>query len=96
MRIFWNEPALTDNLNVGYVVIDGANRNILENNNAARNGSYDMELTTDSYRFGFLTPMSYDNTVNAGSFQNIRIKDCGRNNKITGGIKVNTTTDPCN
>ena len=55
-----------------------------------------MELTTDSYRFGFLTPMSYDNTVNAGSFQNIRIKDCGRNNKITGGIKVNTTTDPCN
>ena len=92
----FNNNTSTDNLNVGYVVIDGANRNILENNNAARNGSYDMELTTDSYRFGFLTPMSYDNTVNAGSFQNISIKDCGRNNKITGGIKVNTTTDPCN
>ncbi len=80
----------------GYLVIDGANNNILENNNAARNAAYDVELTTDTYRFGFLTPLSYDNTVNAGSFQNIRIKDCGRNNKVTGGIKVNTTTDPCN
>ena len=80
----------------GYLVIDGANNNILENNNAARNAAYDMELTTDTYRFGFLTPMSYDNTVNSISFPNIRIKDCGRNNKITGGIRVNTATDPCN
>ena len=86
----------TDNLNMGYLVIDGANNNILENNNASRNAAYDMELTTDSYRFGFLTPMSYDNTVNVGSYPNIRIKDCGRNNKVTGGIKINTTTDPCN
>ncbi len=85
----------TDNLNVGYLIIDGANRNILENNNAARNGSYDMELTTDTPRFGFLAPSSFDNTVNAGAYPNIRIKDCGRNNKVTGGIKVNTTTDPC-
>ena len=80
----------------GYLIIDGANNNIIENNEAARNAAYDMELTTDSYRFGFLTPMSYDNTVNVGSYPNIRIKDCGRNNKVTGGIKVNTTTDPCN
>ncbi len=86
----------TDNLNVGYLIIDGANNNIIENNNATRNGSYDMELTTDTYRFGFLTPISYDNTVNSTSFPNVRIKDCGRNNKVTGGIKVNTTTDPCN
>jgi nitrous oxidase accessory protein NosD len=86
----------TDNLNVGILVIDGANGNIVENNNLARNGDYDIELTTDSYRFGFLTPMSYNNTVNAGSFTNIRIKDCGRNNQITGGIRINTTTNPCN
>ncbi len=86
----------TDNLTTGYLVIDGANNNIIENNNAARNGTYDMELTTDSYRFGFLTPKSYNNTVNAGAYQNIRIKDCGDNNTVVGGIKVNTATDPCN
>lgn len=76
----FNNNNSTDNLNVGYVVIDGASKNILENNNAARNGSYDMELTTDTYRFGFLTPKSYDNTVNSTSFPNVRIKDCGQNN----------------
>ena len=80
----------------GYLVIDGANNNIIENNNAARNAAYDIELTTDSYRFGFLTPKSFKNTVIAGSYPNIKIKDCGENNSITGGIKVNTTTDPCN
>jgi nitrous oxidase accessory protein NosD len=86
----------TDNLNVGILVIDGANGNIIENNNLSRNGDADIELTTDSYRFGFLTPMAYNNTVIAGSFTNIRIKDCGRNNQITGGIRINTTTNPCN
>jgi nitrous oxidase accessory protein NosD len=86
----------TDNLNVGILVIDGANGNIVENNNLSRNGDYDIELTTDTYRFGFLTPMAYNNTVIAGSFTNIRVKDCGRNNQITGGIRINTTTNPCN
>jgi hypothetical protein len=85
----------TDN-QFGYLVIDGANNNLLENNNAARNALYDMELTTDTYRFGFLTPKSYNNTVKVGSFKNIRIKDCGENNHINGGIKIDTATDPCN
>jgi hypothetical protein len=85
----------TDN-QFGYIVIDGANNNLIENNEAARNAAYDMELTTDTYRFGFLTPKSYNNTVNVGSFKNIRIKDCGENNHINGGIKINTATDPCN
>lgn len=80
----------------GILVIDGANNNLIVNNDLARNAAYDMELTTDSYRFGFLTPFVFNNTVNVGSFQNIRIKDCGRNNHITGGVRVNTTTDPCN
>jgi hypothetical protein len=86
----------TDNFGVGIIVIDGANENIVENNELARNGEYDIELTTDTYRFGFLTPLAYNNTVNAGNYPNIRIKDCGRNNRITGGIRINTTTDPCN
>ena len=85
----------TDN-QFGYLVIDGANNNLIVNNNAARNALYDMELTADTYRFGFLTPKSYNNTVIAGSYPNIRIKDCGENNHVTGGIKINTTTDPCN
>jgi Periplasmic copper-binding protein (NosD) len=85
----------TDN-QYGYLAIDGANNNLIENNDAARNAAYDMELTTDTYRFGFLTPKSYENTVNVGNYPNIRIKDCGLNNHINGGIKVNTATDPCN
>ncbi len=80
----------------GILVIDGANNSLLVNNELARNAAYDIELTTDTYRFGFLTPMSFNNVVNAGSFPNIRIKDCGRNNRITGGVRVNTATDPCN
>lgn len=86
----------TDNIEAGYLVIDGANHNFLENNDAARNGKYDMELTADTYRFGFLTPLSYNNYVNAGNYPNIRIKDCGRNNTVIGGVKINTATDPCN
>ena len=85
----------TDN-SWGILVIDGANNALIVNNELARNDSYDIELASESNRFGFITPTSFDNVVNAGSFQNIRIKDCRRNNKITGGIKVNTTTDPCN
>ena len=86
----------TDNFNIGYIVADGSNHNLLENNDAARNAVYDMELLTDSYRFGFLTPFVYNNVVNAGAYPYIRIKDCGRNSTIIGGIRVNTVTDPCN
>jgi hypothetical protein len=86
----------TDNFGIGILVIDGANNNLVENNDLARNTAYDIELTTDTYRFGFLTPLAYDNTVIAGSYPNIRIKDCGRNNRVTGGVRVNTGTDPCN
>jgi Periplasmic copper-binding protein (NosD) len=79
----------------GILVIDGANNNILENNDIAKNAAYDIELTTDSYRFGFLTPMAYDNTVDVGSFSTVRVKDCGRNNKVIGGIKIDNAVDPC-
>jgi hypothetical protein len=85
----------TDN-QYGYVIIDGANNNLIENNNAARNAAYDMELTTDTYRFGFLTPKSFKNKVIAGRYQHIRIKDCGENNTVIGGVKVDTGSDPCN
>jgi len=83
----------SDNL-WGYLVIDGANHNTLTNNAASGSGVYDMELTGDTERFGFFTPGSYDNTVNAGNNQ-ITIKDCGVNNTINGGIPIDTTADPC-
>lgn len=86
----------TDNFDIGYIVIDGANNNLLENNNASNNGSYDMELTTDTYRFGFLTPAAYKNTVIAGAYPNITIKDCGNGNTVVGGVQVDTGSDPCN
>lgn len=84
-----------NNFNVGYLVIDNANNNTLNNNKASGNGDYDIELTADTYRFGFLTPASYDNTVNdAGN--GLTIKDCGNNNVVNGGNQINTTSDPCN
>jgi hypothetical protein len=86
----------SDNNAYGYLVIDGARDNLLENNAAGNNAAYDMELTGDTYRFGFLTPASVNNTVKAGAYQNITIKDCGINNKVTGGIQVDTNLDPCN
>jgi len=79
----------------GYLVIDGANNNTLTNNAASGSGTYDMELTSDTFRFGFLTPGSFDNTVNAGAHKNLVIKDCGNNNTVTGGVQVDTTVDPC-
>lgn len=86
----------TGNFNAGYLVIDGANNNRLKDNNASNNGTYDFDLTGDTYRFGFLTPKSFDNKVVAGAFQNVRIKNCGENNTVLGGQLVDNTQDPCN
>ena len=84
----------TDNFTTGYLIIDGANNNVLENNKAARNGTYDVELTGDSYRYGFLTPKCFNNTVNVMAGQTV--KNCGVNNSVNGGNLVNNATDPCN
>ncbi len=84
------------NFDAGYLVIDGANSNHLSNNAAADNGTYDIELTGDSYRFGFLTPKSYDNQVTAGSHPGLVVKDCGMDNHLTGFDQlVDNTIDPC-
>jgi len=87
----------TGNLDAGYLVIDGANNNLLVANNASNNGTYDIDLTADTYRFGFLTPASFENRVIAAPFANIRIKDCGNDNIISGGIvEPNDAAHPCN
>jgi nitrous oxidase accessory protein NosD len=85
-----------NNIAIGYLVIDSANNNTLVDNAASNNGRYDMELTADTFRFGFLTPASFDNTVRAGKYGKIRIKDCGNNNTVIGGVLVDNGMDPCN
>ena len=83
-----------NNLNVGYLVIDGANNSVLEGNRSSGNGTYDIELVGDSYRFGFFTPKSFSNRVVASPTQ--KVKNCGVNNTVVGGQLVNNATDPCN
>ena len=80
----------------GYLVIDGSNNNRISSNEASNNDAYDMELTGDTYRFGYLSPSSYENTVNVGGYHNLVIKDCGQKNKIIGSAQiVDTSADPC-
>lgn len=82
------------NFFAGYLVIDGANNNLLRHNAASNNGQYDIELAGDSNRFGFFTPLSFENTVIAGNKHQI-IKDCGVDNKVVGGQLVDNSQDPC-
>lgn len=84
-----------DNFDVGYLVIDGANNNTLLNNRGGNNARVDMELTQDTYRFGFLTPKSYDNLVDVRSYTDLTIKDCGDNNRIRGGVLIDNSERPC-
>lgn len=82
-----------DNLDAGYIAIDGAFDNYIFNNKAANNGSYDLELAGDSERFGFFTPTSSGNKVIARP--GMSIKDCGIDNQVSGGEMVNTEADAC-
>ena len=76
----------TNNGSVGYLVIDGANHNVLTNNRAGDNRTYDIELTALTNRFGLTElPASYDNIVNMGSYKDITIEDNGNDNKVHGG-----------
>ncbi len=85
------------NFETGYVVIDGANNCTLSNNSASNNAAYDIELTGDTWRFGFLAPASYNNQVNVGGANSaMTVKDCGNNNSVNGGTQVDTNADPCN
>lgn len=84
------------NFETGYVVIDGANNCMLSNNSASNNAAYDIELTGDTWRFGFLAPASYNNQVNVGGANSaMSVKDCGNNNTVNGGTQIDTNADPC-
>lgn len=81
----------------GYLVFDGANNNLLMNNSAAFNTSYDIELGGESERFGFVTPTTFDNTVIQGlKYTGLKVKVCGINNQALGHVNlVDTEADPC-
>ncbi len=89
-----NYNTSNNNFAAGYLVIDGAHHNLLEHNIASGNAAYDIELTGDTHRFGFLTPKSAHNKVYA--YSTLKVKDCGDQNKVYGGIRVDTALDPCN
>jgi nitrous oxidase accessory protein NosD len=75
----------------GYLIIDGSFENTLTNNSASNN-LIDMELAGDTNNlFGFFTPTSANNTVNAGS-SNMTIIDCGLNNVVHGAT---AQSGPC-
>lgn len=82
-----------NNLFAGYLVIDGSHNNFLIYNNGSGNGAYDIELTSETGRFGFVAPASHDNRVIA--YRWLTVKDCGNNNIVNGGKKVSLVMDPC-
>jgi hypothetical protein len=84
----------SDCLDANYIVIDGANNNLLAFNESNNPGTYDVELVGDSYRFGFLTPFSYENTVLVGNSHYV-VKDCGEDNTVIGGVMVDTDVGVC-
>jgi Right handed beta helix region len=88
------ENNATGNIATGYLVIDGANNNLLENNDASGNGAYDYEITGDTKRFGFLTPFAFKNTLRAKAGQ--KVKNCGPDNTVSGGVVVDLGADVCN
>lgn len=81
------------NFDVGYLVIDGANNNLLYGNNASDNARVDYDFAGDSMRFGFLTPKCFNNTARIKKGNTV--KDCGENNSITGGVTIDTNAVPC-
>jgi Periplasmic copper-binding protein (NosD) len=79
-----------NNINIGYVVIDGSNDNTLDGNTGTGNGAYDIELVGQTSRIGFPMPPCFNNRVTAAAGQSV--KDCGNNNTVSGG---NRSTDGC-
>lgn len=83
-----------NNFQSGYLVVDGANKNHMDHNKAANNAVYDIEVAGATTAFGYPTPAAFDNSVSA--YTALKIKDCGINTKIRGGmVEPNDATHPC-
>lgn len=82
-----------NNAFTGYLIIDGAHDNNLQNNSTKTNGAYDYYAVGDSHLFGFFTPKAFSNTINAYGYQTV--KNCAVNTIIRGGILIDPALDPC-
>ena len=79
----------------GYLVIDGSHNNTLVNNDAGNNALLDFEMCSETPRFGFIAPTTYENLVISNSYPDVTIKVCGVDNEAVGGIQVDTSEFPC-
>jgi hypothetical protein len=69
----------------GYLLLDGANNNLLVNNAASNNvGLHDIDL----FGANGSQPSSFENRVDAGSYKDLTIQDCGVDNTVSGGNQV--------
>ena len=95
-----------NNLWFGILLFDGASECLVEDNDCSGNGigspwgEVDIELGKDwavQPVFGIPVSITRNNTVKAGNYPNVRIKDCGENgtNTITGGIAIDPNVEPC-
>ncbi len=83
-----------NNTATSYVVIGGSNNNIVEGNTSTGNGGLDYELAGDTRRMGVLQLSSFNNRVTANATQ--KVKNCGNNNTVIGGILIDNAVSPCN
>jgi len=82
-----------NNIQLGYMLIDASNNNTMDGNTGTGNGFYDIELVGQTSRIGFPMSPCFNNTVRAAAGQ--KVKDCGNNNTVTGGImSADACTDP--
>ncbi len=86
---------LTDNTGFGFLIVDGSYNNTLEGNTISGTGSYDIYLTKAGTKNSpnKASEVTHDNIVKASATQ--KVKDCGRNNTVTGVTLVDTAVDPC-
>lgn len=74
----------------GYLVVDGARDNKMDGNEGYDNAFLDMELAGETnLLFGFTTPTSKGNEVDAGDMNYI---DCGEDNEVENGVEAGV---PC-
>ncbi len=84
------------NFDNGIMVIDGSNGNRVWDNEVTGNGlsplggtAADIEIFTDSYIFGFLTPATFNNSIDATKYPGSKIRNCSTGNTIVGGTMMN-------
>lgn len=82
-----------DNLDVGYLAIDGAERNWLLKNRAENNANLDYDFAGATDRVGFPAPTSRNNV--GWIFNDDTVLDCGVDNRIVGGDEQDNTGDAC-